>query len=92
MHQQELIPHLFRAEFGRITAVLCRQFGFESVSVAEDIASETFLTALNTWPYQGVPENPQAWLYTVAKNKAKNALARNQLFNQKVSRLWLPVF
>ncbi|MBD1384898.1 RNA polymerase subunit sigma [Mucilaginibacter rigui] len=85
MQQQELIPHLFRTEFGRITAVLCKLFGFDNVSVAEDIASETFLAALNTWPYKGIPENPQAWLYAVAKNKAKNSLSRNQLFKEKVS-------
>lgn len=85
MHQQELIPHLFRTEFGRITAVLCKLFGFDNITVAEDIASETFLTALNTWPYKGIPENPQAWLYMVAKNKAKNMLTRNQLFTQKVT-------
>lgn len=85
MQQQELIPHLFRTEFGRITAVLCKLFGFENINVAEDITSETFLAALDTWPYKGIPENPQAWLYTVAKNKAKNSLARKQLFNEKVS-------
>jgi predicted RNA polymerase sigma factor len=85
MQQQELIPHLFRTEFGRITAVLCKLFGFENISIAEDITSETFLAALDSWPYKGIPENPQAWLYTVAKNKAKNILTRNQLFNQKIS-------
>lgn len=85
MQQQELIPHLFRTEFGRITAVLCKLFGFENINVAEDITSETFLAALDTWPYKGIPENPQAWLYTVAKNKAKNNLTRKQLFNEKIS-------
>nr|WP_067059802.1 DUF6596 domain-containing protein [Mucilaginibacter sp. L294] len=85
MQQQELIPHLFRTEFGRITAVLCKLFGFENINVAEDITSETFLAALDTWPYKGIPENPQAWLYTVAKNKAKNSLTRKQLFDQKIS-------
>ncbi|MFA6245731.1 MAG: sigma-70 family RNA polymerase sigma factor [Mucilaginibacter sp.] len=85
MQQQELIPHLFRTEFGRITAVLCKLFGFENINIAEDITSETFLAALDIWPYKGIPENPQAWLYTVAKNKAKNSLARNQLFNKKIS-------
>jgi RNA polymerase sigma factor (sigma-70 family) len=85
MQQQELIPHLFRTEFGRITAVLCKLFGFENINVAEDITSETFLAALDTWPYKGIPENPQAWLYTVAKNKAKNTLKRKQLFNEKIS-------
>jgi len=85
MQQQELIPHLFRTEFGRITAVLCKLFGFENINIAEDITSETFLAALDTWPYKGIPQNPQAWLYTVAKNKAKNSLARKQLFIEKVS-------
>ena len=83
--QQDLIPHLFRTEFGRITAVLCKLFGLSNVALAEDITSETFLAALNTWPYKGVPENPQAWLYTVAKNKVKNLLARDKLFNEKIS-------
>ncbi|QHS57102.1 RNA polymerase subunit sigma [Mucilaginibacter sp. 14171R-50] len=85
MQQQELIPHLFRTEFGRITAVLCKSFGFQNITIAEDVTSETFLTALNIWPYKGIPDNPQAWLYTVAKNKAKNILARQQIFNEKIS-------
>jgi predicted RNA polymerase sigma factor len=83
--QPEIIPHLFRTEFSKITAVLCKLFGIENVSIAEDIAGETFLLALETWPYKGLPENPTAWLYTVAKNKAKNMLARNEVFHNKVS-------
>ncbi len=78
MEQQELIPHLFRTEFRKITAVLCKLFGIEHIEIAEDIASETFLSALETWSYKGIPENPVAWLYTVAKNKAKNHINRNQ--------------
>ena len=80
MHHQELIPHLFRTEFRKIAAVLCKLFGIEHIEVAEDIASETFLSALENWPYKGIPENPVAWLYAVAKNKAKNHLKRNQVF------------
>ena len=72
MSQPEFIPHLFRTEYRKITSVLCRLFGIEHIEVAEDIASETFLSAMETWPYKGIPENPEAWLYTVAKNKAKN--------------------
>jgi RNA polymerase sigma factor (sigma-70 family) len=83
--QPEIIPHLFRTEFRKITAVLCKRFGMENVNVAEDIASETFLSALETWPYKGLPENPTAWLYTVAKNKAKNMLARNEVFYNKIT-------
>ena len=87
MNQQEIIPHLFRTEFRKITAVLCKTFGnaFHGIEIAEDIASETFLSAIETWTYKGIPENPTAWLYAVAKNKAKNYIARNQLFANKVA-------
>jgi RNA polymerase sigma factor (sigma-70 family) len=85
MEQQELIPHLFRAEFRKITAVLCKLFGIDHIEVAEDIASETFLSALETWTYKGIPGNPTAWLYKVAKNKAKNHLTRDIIFNSKVT-------
>ncbi len=85
MEQQELIPHLFRTEFRKIAAVLCKLFGIEHIGIAEDIASETFLSALETWTYKGIPENPTAWLYTVAKNKAKNSIHRNHLFTGKIA-------
>lgn len=85
MQQQELIPHLFRTEFSRITSVLCRLFGIEHIEAAEDITSETFLAAVETWPYKGIPPNPTAWLYTVAKNKAHNYIKRNQLFSNKIA-------
>ena len=85
MDQQELIPHLFRTEFSKITAVLCKLFGIGHVAEAEDIASDTFLQAYETWTYKGVPPNPTAWLYTVAKNKARNHLHRHAIFTDTVS-------
>lgn len=84
MNQQELIPHLFRTEYSKITAVLGKLFGMEHIEIAEDIASETFLLAFETWNYKGLPENPVAWLYVVAKNKAKNYFKHNQIFAQKI--------
>lgn len=85
MNNQELLPHLFRTEFTKITAVLCRLFGIEHIAAAEDIASETFLCALETWPFKGIPTNPNAWLYTVAKNKARNYMGRQGVFSQKIA-------
>ena len=63
MNQQELIPHLFRTEYRKIVAVLCKFFGIEHIEIAEDIASDTFLSAVETWSYKGLPENPTAWLW-----------------------------
>lgn len=80
----ELIPHLFRTEYRKIVSVLVRRFGFEQIETAEDIASETFLTAVNSWGINGVPGNPAAWLYHVAKNLAKNHLRRVSTFNTDV--------
>jgi RNA polymerase sigma-70 factor (ECF subfamily) len=85
MQDPELIPHLFRTEFSRITAVLCKLFGIEHMETAEDIASEIFLAALENWTYKGIPENPTAWLYAVAKNKALNHLKRDRLFAKAIS-------
>ena len=60
MNKQELIPHLFRTEFSKICSVLSKFLGIEHVEIAEDIASETFLSALETWTYRGIRENPTA--------------------------------
>lgn len=85
MDHQQLIPHLFRTEASKITAVLCKLLGIDHIDTAHDIAAETFLAALETWPYKGAPENPTAWLYTVAKNKAKNHISRGKVFTEKIT-------
>ncbi len=85
MSQAQLIPHLFRNESRKITSVLCKCFGIEFLQVAEDITHDTFLKALETWTYKGVPPDPVAWLYVVAKNQARNYLKRNTLFLEKIS-------
>ncbi|HTJ49627.1 MAG TPA: DUF6596 domain-containing protein [Cyclobacteriaceae bacterium] len=86
MEQQELIPHLFRTEYRKITAVLCKLFGISHIEIAEDIASDTFLLASELWGVRGLPENPTAWLYTAAKNKAKDYFKHNAIFNEKIKQ------
>ncbi len=80
----ELLPHLFRQEFAKMTAVLCRHFGLMQLEIAEDIASDTFLKASEQWAINGVPENPVAWLYTVAKNKTKDYFKHINIFETKL--------
>lgn len=82
---QALIPGLFRTEYRNLVAVLCYKFGLQHIEIAEDIVSDTFLTATETWSLKGIPDNPKAWLYTVAKNKTQNYLKRSSLFNQKIT-------
>lgn len=85
MSDSTIVPHLFKTEYSKMVSVLTKSFGLEHIEIAEDIVSETFLSALDSWPYKGIPDNPVAWLYAVAKNKLKNHLARNTTFNKIVS-------
>lgn len=80
----QLLPQLFRLEYTKMTAVLCRHFGLQHIEIAEDIVSETFLKATEEWEIKGMPVNPTAWLYTVAKNKTKDYLKRQKIFNTQV--------
>jgi len=84
MKETALIPNLFRTEYSKIVAVLCKSFGIEHMPMAEDITSDTFLQAAETWGLKGLPENPTAWLYRVAKNKAIDFLRRNKIYTDKV--------
>lgn len=81
---QTLIPYLFRTEFSKMVAVISKLFGLQYIEVAEDIVSDTFLVATETWAAKGAPENPAGWLYLVAKNKTLEYLRRHKLFAEKI--------
>ncbi|PKW29331.1 RNA polymerase sigma factor [Flavobacterium lindanitolerans] len=85
MEDSQLLHNLFRTEYRKLVSVLCYLFGIKHIEIAEDIVSDTFLAATETWSLKGIPDNPTAWLYTVAKNKTKNHLKRNVFFEQKLS-------
>jgi RNA polymerase sigma factor (sigma-70 family) len=83
-HNHILLTQLFRTEFRKIVSVLCKSFGLENIQLAEDIASDTFLKATETWGLKGVPDNPTAWLYKVAKNVSKDHFRRENNYSQKI--------
>ena len=74
----QLADNLFRTESKKMVAVLTKIFGTENLQTAEDVVQETLITALNTWKLKGVPDNPSAWLYRIAKNKAIDIIRRNK--------------
>ena len=82
--EQESLKRLFQQEFSKLVAVISRQFGLQHIELAEDIVSETFLLAAETWGVRGMPPNPTAWLYTVAKQKTLYQFRRRNLLEQKV--------
>ncbi|HEY0610560.1 MAG TPA: sigma-70 family RNA polymerase sigma factor [Chitinophaga sp.] len=77
---QQIVDHLFRHESGKMIAVLTRIFGMHNLSLAEDVVQEAFLKAVQTWAFDKVPDNPSAWLMTVARNKALDIIRRQQHF------------
>jgi RNA polymerase sigma factor (sigma-70 family) len=74
----QLAGHLFRHEAGKMAAVLTRLLGSDRLQAAEDIVQDTLIKAMETWRFNGVPENPSAWLYKVAKNMALDYLRARQ--------------
>src|SRR5882672_338253 len=83
----ELVGHLFRHEAGKMASVLTRMLGFGAMELAEDIVQDTLLKAMSVWKFKGIPENPSAWLYTVAKRKAIDTLRQQHLHSQHLSEI-----
>lgn len=81
---QNFLKQLFQQEFTKIVAVISKKFGLQYIEIAEDIVSETFLLATESWNIKGIPTNPSAWLYPVAKQKTLTHFRRNKIFEEKV--------
>ena len=78
------IDHLFRHEWGKLVSVLSRIVGIDQLETAQDIAQDTLLQALRTWSLNGTPNDPPAWLYRVAKNKALDRIRRDKNFRKHI--------
>ncbi|GGA94401.1 RNA polymerase sigma factor [Puia dinghuensis] len=76
----QVVDHLFRHEAGRMVAVLTRLFGLHNIELAEDVVQDTLHQALQDWPFGLMPDNPAAWLITVAKRKAINTIRREKFY------------
>lgn len=75
---KQLTDHLFRNEAKKMVSVLTKIFGTENLETAEDVVQDTLLQALQVWKLKGIPDNPSAWLFRVAKNKAIDIIRRNK--------------
>jgi len=76
-----VVDRLFREEQGRAVATLIRVLG--DFDLAEEAVQEAFVTALETWPVRGVPDNPGAWITTTARNRAIDRLRRRKRLAEK---------
>lgn len=83
------VRRAFRSEYGRTVAVLMRSL--RDLDAAEDAVQEAFTAAAATWPDQGVPPNPQAWLVTTARRRAIDTLRRQDTARRHLAEATLPV-
>jgi len=79
------IDAVWRIESARLIAALARMTG--DVGLAEDLAQDALVAALEQWPRAGVPEKPGAWLMATAKNRAIDRLRRGEMAARKEREL-----
>jgi RNA polymerase sigma factor (sigma-70 family) len=79
------IDAVWRIESARLIAALARMTG--DVGIAEDLAQDALVAALEQWPRSGVPDNPGAWLMATAKNRAIDRLRRKEMAARKEEEL-----
>src|SRR5437868_8505300 len=81
----DAIDAVWRIESARLIAGLARIVG--DIGVAEDLAQDALVAALQQWPESGIPDNPGAWLMASAKHRAIDHLRRNQMLDRKHQEL-----
>lgn len=79
------IDAVWRIESARLIAGLARML--RDVGLAEELAQDALVVALEQWPRSGVPDNPGAWLMTTAKHRAIDRLRRSKLLERKHAQL-----
>jgi len=77
MDAKAAVERAARESYGRLVAYLASRT--RDVAAAEDALGEAFRSALETWPRDGVPANPEAWLLTAARRKSIDTARRSQL-------------
>ena len=68
-----------------MVAVISSLFGLQQIENADDIVSETFILATEKWQQKGIPANPPARMYKLAKQKTLHHLRRNKIFDKKIA-------
>ena len=81
----ETVEAIWRIESARLVARLSRLTG--EVGLAEDMAQEAFVAALEVWPGSGIPRNPAAWLMTTARNRGIDRIRRDRVLTEKYGQI-----
>ncbi len=78
---RDTIDAVWRIEQSRLIAALARRTG--DVAIAEDLAQDALIAALEQWPVSGVPDNPGAWLFTAARRRSIDSQRHHQMADRK---------
>lgn len=81
----DVITELCRSRLGVIASALTRAFGAAGTEIVEDAVQDALCRALERWPESGVPVDPGAWVYCVARNRVLDTLRRERLLADRVS-------
>lgn len=85
---REQLTRVVREHAGRLAASLVRVTG--DFAAAEDLVQDAVVAALERWPVDGIPQRPDAWLFTVARNRGLDGLRRAAIYRTKLAQLPLP--
>jgi RNA polymerase sigma-70 factor (ECF subfamily) len=86
---EDELARVVREHAGRLAASLVHLLG--DFSAAEDLVQDAVEAALRRWPAEGVPDRPDAWLFTVARNRGLDVLRRQARYREKLTQLQWPV-
>ena len=83
----DLLDHLFRRQSAQMVATLTRVIGARHLGTAEEAVQDALVTALQQWAFRGVPQDPSAWLFRVARNRALDRLRHHRMATDKASQV-----
>ncbi|RIQ20286.1 RNA polymerase sigma factor [Jiangella rhizosphaerae] len=83
------LARVVREHAGRLAAALVRLIG--DFSAAEDLVQDAVVAALQRWPVDGIPDRPDAWLFTVARRRGLDVLRRETRYREKLAQVQWPV-
>ncbi|MEX2566356.1 MAG: sigma-70 family RNA polymerase sigma factor [Cyclobacteriaceae bacterium] len=83
---QKILDHYFRREYGKTVAMLLSRFGSDKLELVEDAVQEALFKAMKSWPYQKVPDKPEAWIYRTSYNQLIDTLRKEERRNKHTDK------
>jgi RNA polymerase sigma-70 factor (ECF subfamily) len=86
-HVAGIVDHLFRTSAGQMVSYLTRVLGPAHLDLAEEAVQDALVKALQSWPFGNIPDNPAAWLFQVARNRALDIVRHRGIVAAKTAEV-----